>query len=86
MDSVEVLDEALAIARQLGFEIREDWFDGRGGGPCRIRGRKCLFLDLQLSPRDRLAQVLETLRGEPLLAQVALSPALGRLLRAGRAA
>ncbi len=86
MDSVEALDEALAVARTLGFEIREDWFDGRGGGPCRIRGRKCLFLDLQLSPRDRLAQVLETLRTEPGIAQVCLSPALASLLRAGRAA
>lgn len=86
MDSVEALDEALAVARTLGFEIREDWFDGRGGGPCRIRGRKCLFLDLQLSPRDRLAQVLETLRSEPGVAQIGMSAMLGRLLSGGRAA
>ncbi len=56
MDSVELLADAMAAARRIGFEVREEWFGGSGGGGCQIRGQKYLFLDLSLSPRDRLAR------------------------------
>jgi hypothetical protein len=80
MDSLQLLAEALDLARQLGFEIREEWIGEGRGGVCRIRGRKCLFLDAQLGPRERLQQVLNAVRGEPALAQLRLRPALKRLL------
>jgi len=80
MDSVQLLAEALDIARQLGFEVREEFIGEGRGGVCRIRGRKCLFLDSGLDARQRLAQVLSALRSEPALAEVQLRPALRHLL------
>lgn len=80
MDSVQLLAESLEIARQLGFEIREEPIGEGRGAVCRIRGRKCLFLDTQLGPRERLSQVLAALRSEPAAAELPLRPALRMLL------
>jgi hypothetical protein len=85
MDSVQALEEALVVAKRLGFDVREDSLGGAGGA-CRIRGRKCLFLELSLSVRERLAQVLKALQAEPELEQLEISPTLRRLLSASRAA
>jgi hypothetical protein len=80
MDILQLLGEALEIARQLGFEIREELIgDGRGGA-CRIRGQKCLFLDFQLGPRERLQKVLDAIRDDAGLTQIALRPAIKHLL------
>ncbi len=86
MYSVELLAEAIAAARLGGFEIREEWLAGAGGGACVVRGRKVLFLDLSLSPRDRLDQVLEALQIEPAIAVERVSATLARVLRAAKAA
>ena len=62
MHTVELLDEALVLAAQLGFAIRQEWLGGSGGGGCEIKGRKCLFLDLALSPLEQLDQVAQAIR------------------------
>ena len=80
MDSLQLLAEALNIARQLGFEIREELIGEGKGGACRIRGRKYLFLDPQLGPRDRLQRVLDAIRDDAGLAQLSIRPALKHLL------
>ncbi len=61
MHTVAVLEEALGLAQRMGYEVRTESLGGVGGGGCEIRGRKCLFLDLDLGPRDQLEQVLNTL-------------------------
>jgi hypothetical protein len=85
MDSVQALEEALGVARRLGFDVREDSLGGAGGA-CRLRGQKFLFLELNLSVRERLALVLDALRAEPDIEQLEVSPTLRRLLRVDRAA
>jgi hypothetical protein len=60
MHTVELLEQAIATARDVGYQVHEDWLGG-GGGSCVLKGRKCLFIDLALSPRERLEQVLEAL-------------------------
>jgi hypothetical protein len=80
MDSVQLLAEALDIARQLGFEIREELIGEGRGAACRIRGRKCLFLDSRLAPRERLERVLDAIRNESDLAQLSIRPAIRYLL------
>jgi hypothetical protein len=65
MHTVEILGYCLDVARRLGYEIRQDWLDGNGGGGCVLRGRKILFLDLAQNPSEQLDQVLETLRLDP---------------------
>ncbi len=49
MNSVELLEEAVDAARRVGFQVREEWFGGSGGGACAVRGQKLLFLDLNLA-------------------------------------
>jgi hypothetical protein len=57
MNTVETLERKLGELRNLGYEIFYDWFGGTGGGACQMGNRKCLFLDLALSPIDHLGEV-----------------------------
>jgi len=72
MHTVEMLEAALTLAGQIGYRIREEWLDGRGGGGCEIQGQKWVFLDLALSADEQLEAVLDALRADPaiLLADV----------------
>jgi hypothetical protein len=86
MDSVELLEEALNAARAIGFEIREEWFGGSGGGACVVRGQKILFLDLNLGPRQRLEQALAALRSDPQTAEIVMTETLRRVVQFREAA
>lgn len=65
MHTVELLEEALAVIRQLGYTVRSESLAGCGGGGCEYKGRKMFFLDLDLGPAEQLEQVLATLRRVP---------------------
>ena len=86
MHTVEVLQEALETARRLGYEVRQDWLGGNGGGHCLVRGRKWLLLDVAQTVDEQLAVVTDALRGETAAARVAVSPELGQRLQVRRAA
>ena len=62
MHTVEMLSESLELARQLGYQIREDQLEGAGGGHCLIRGHKWLLLDITQSADDQLRDVLDAVR------------------------
>jgi hypothetical protein len=64
MHTVELLEEALETARQLGFDVRQDWLGGDGGGHCLVRGRRMLLLDVAQTPEEQLDIVADALRGE----------------------
>jgi hypothetical protein len=64
MHTVELLDEAVEAARRLGYEVRQDWLGGDGGGHCLVRGRKWLLLDVAQTADEQLEVVAEALRGE----------------------
>jgi len=70
MHTVEVLEQALDLANRLGYEIRQEWLGGNGGGGCELMGRKLLFIDLALGPVDQLDQVIDTLRRDPKVANL----------------
>jgi hypothetical protein len=76
MHTVELLDEALKVANRLGYQVRQEWLGGNGGGGCEIKGRRWLFLDLALTPTDQLDLVVQTLRQHP---EVAKLPMPGQL-------
>lgn len=86
MHTVELLERALDLAGQLGYAVRQEWFAGRGGGPCEIRGRKVLFLDLDLTPADQLEQALEAIRRDPQAERLAVPVELQPLLPLRRSA
>ena len=86
MHTVELLEEAIAVAKQAGYQVREEWLGGTGGGACELRGRKCIFLDLAVGPLDQLELVLETLRREPNVVPLPMSNHLRSLLGARKSA
>jgi hypothetical protein len=76
MHTVELLDEAVDAARRLGYEVRQDWLGGDGGGHCLVRGRKWLLLDMAQTVDEQLEVVGEALRGEIGASRVIKSPEL----------
>ena len=62
MHSVDLLEEALRVAMNSGFEVRQEWLNEKGGGACRIGQRQVLFVDLSLSAQEQLEQVVGALR------------------------
>lgn len=91
MHTVELLEQALKAVEQLGYQVRQEWLGGAGGGGCEIKGRRHLFIDLALSVPDQLQLALDVLRHEHALERLKLGDALRRVLLAkqsqpGRAA
>lgn len=68
MHTVELLERAIALARQRGFVVRQDFFGGSLTGACEFKGRRWLFIDLAQSHREQLEQVLQALGETPRLA------------------
>jgi hypothetical protein len=67
MHTVDALQASLELAQRAGYEIRNEWLGGSGGGGCELNGRKLLFLDLALGPLEQLEIVLDTLRRDPAI-------------------
>jgi len=86
MHTLDILDQAVRLAEELGYYIRRDWLDGTSGGLCEIAGKPWIFIDLSLSPLDQLEQILSVLRNDPAMQQRALPDALGAMLPKRRAA
>jgi hypothetical protein len=81
MHTVDLLEDVLALATRLGYAVRQEWLGGQGGGGCVLAGRKCLFVDLDQDPADRLDTVIQTLRSDPVLGTVELGPPLSQLVQ-----
>ena len=86
MHAAKLLAEALELARQLQYQVREEHLEGAGGGHCYFAGKKWLLLDVTQSTEEQLADAADALRSDPAGAQHAMSPALAQLLRPARAA
>jgi hypothetical protein len=80
MHTVDLREQALVLAKQLGYRIREEWLRGSGGGHCEFAGSRWIFVDLTLSAAEQLEQVAEALRSDPGIHSATLSPTLRRLL------
>jgi len=66
MHSVDLLEEALRLAMNSGFQIRQEWLSEQGGGLCRLGERWVLFVDLSLSAQEQLENVVQALRSNEL--------------------
>ncbi len=80
MHTLEMLSQATQLARQLGYQVREDHLEGAGGGHCLIHNHKWLLLDLTQSAHQRLDDVLDAVRSDPNLSAAAISPELSAML------
>jgi hypothetical protein len=81
MHTVEILEQALNLAVRLGYTVRQECFAGSGGGACQLKGRKFLFVDLDLGPAEQLDQVVTALQQEPTNPTLPISRELGELLK-----
>lgn len=86
MRTVEMLEQLLAVAERLGYQIRQEWLGGVGGGACEFKGRKWIFLDLALNAVEQLEQLTEALRRDPGICQLTLPPRIRGQLESRRAA
>ena len=86
MHTVELLDQAIALAGRCGFVVRQDWFGGSAAGACEFQGRRWIFIDLALTPREQLDQVLKALRALPSIAPDQVPAQLHTMLNLRKAA
>jgi hypothetical protein len=80
MHTVELLKEAVEAARRLGYEVRQDWLGGDGGGHCIVRGRKWLLLDVAQTAEEQLDVVADALRSEASAGRIVNSRELAQRL------
>ena len=85
MRTVELLEQLLVVAEQLGYGIRHEWLGGIGGGACEFAGRRWIFVDLALSAEEQLDQIASALRDDPAIHVVALPPEVRKELELRRA-
>jgi len=86
MHTVELLEQSLETARQMGYKIRHEWLGGVGGGACEFGGHKWIFVDLALNAIEQLEQVTEALRDDPAVHVVEMPRPVQQLLGAKKAA
>ena len=80
MNTVELLEAAVDLARRAGYQVRQEWLGGSGGGGCTLKGRRILFVDLALGPMDQLEHALNALRHDPEAARLPMPHPLRELL------
>jgi len=81
MHTVDLLEEALALAERNGFSIRRQWLAEGLGGMCRIGDQRVLFINLAASSDEQLGQAIQALRSLNLSGKDhTLSDSLKRLL------
>jgi len=85
MHCVELLEEAIALAKSLGYHVRQEWV-GSGGGVCEVRGQRWLFIDLSESVWEQLDTVRAVLENERGLLKLNVSAQMVQLLDRRRAA
>lgn len=82
LDTLGLLEEALQLAGDVGYLVRQEPLGDLPGGPCVVGGRRTLLLNLQRPAADRLEVLLQALAGDPGVTGQPISRLLTRRLRA----
>ncbi len=61
MGKVEAVRGLLELAREMGYEIREEWLAGTGCSVCELRGKPVLFVDAACSAQELYEQLHQIL-------------------------
>ena len=64
-DTLGLLAEALQLAADLGYRVREEALGDLPGGPCTVGGVKQVLLNLEHPAAERLDRLLAALAGDP---------------------
>jgi hypothetical protein len=67
MHTIELIEQAVALAERLGYGVRQEWLGGCAGGFCEVAGRRWIFVDVALTPGEQLAQLVGVLSEDPAL-------------------
>jgi len=86
MHTVEMVKEAIGLARRAGYRIRQEYLGDSLGGGCEFGGQKWIFLDISLGPADQLDQILEALRHDPHVVGLPMHEELRRQIGIRRSA
>ena len=86
MHTVEMRERMIRVAEELGYQVRQEWLGGTGGGLCEFGGRRHIFLDLALSAPEQLEQLGSALAQDPAIHSLNLPVPLRPLLGLRRAA
>jgi hypothetical protein len=86
MHAPRLLAEAMELARQLDYHLREEYLDGAGGGHCFFSGKKWLLLDVTQTPEEQLSDVVDALRTESDVWRFQVTPQLAEMLKLTKAA
>lgn len=81
-----LLAEAIQLAQTLGFQVRQEYLDGAGGGHCTVSMKKLVLLDVTQGAEEQLNDLTDALRTETQLWKQAISPTLARRLQLTEAA
>ncbi len=81
MHTVELYEQACDAARRAGYEIRQEWLGGSGGGACEFGGKRWIFVDLALTAVEQLDQVTEALAADQTVIAGELPPLVQNLLK-----
>ena len=81
-DTLGLFHEALQLARDLGYEVREEPLGDLPGGCCTVNGVTHVLLNLERSVAERLDRLLAALAADPRVVTEPKSRLLEARLRA----
>ena len=76
MDLASRLDQLLTVAESIGLDVRAEPMGGEGGGLCRLRGQRVLFVDTSADLATRYERTLAAMAPLPELDECYLLPEL----------
>ena len=68
-DTLGLLEESRHLARELGYEVKEEPLGDLPGGPCRVGGRNRILLNIEHAPAEQLAVLVAALAADPRVPQ-----------------
>lgn len=80
-DTIGLLAEAMQLARDLAYTVREEPLGDAPGGGCMIGGRPHVLLNVAQSPAERLDTLVRVLAADPRVAAEPKSRLLASRLR-----
>lgn len=80
-DTLGLFHEALQLARDLGYEVREEPLGDLPGGRCTVNGATHVLLNLERPVSERLERLLRALASDPRVAGEPTSRLLATRLR-----
>ena len=75
-DVIAQLNAVMDVFERLGVHLRKERLGGAGGGLCRVRGERVLFIDVDADAATQLDRSLIALSTVPEIDSVYLVPAL----------